>query len=115
MNWQEAKDSTLELWRNIRASIGTAESLDLLVEINGICDLCELANSEAAGEPNRCRYCPAYEQFGGCREVSARLSDLVVQKDWEQLEVMVDDFIGRVEHMEAPGLPAPTNLSPTTS
>ena len=112
MNWQEATTNTLDLWGKIRTSIGTAEPLDLLVEINALCDLCELANSEAAGNPERCRYCPAYEQFGGCREVSAHLSELVMEKDWGKLASEADEFIARLEQMEVPGLPAPTNLSP---
>lgn len=105
MNWQEAKDSTLDLWGRIRSSIGTAESVELLTEINAICDLCEVADTEAHGDPDRCHFCPAYEQFGGCREVSARLSELVVDQQWEELTRTMDEFITTLEGMEVPGLP----------
>jgi hypothetical protein len=101
MNWQEAKDSTIAVWENILGSIGTAEPLDLLIEINAISDLCELANLEVEGAIGRCRYCPAYQQFGGCREVSGWMSEMVAEKDWEGLRSMVGRFLAQLRAMEA--------------
>ena len=40
MNWTEAIDSTVRQWNQIRSSIGTASEVELLTEINAVCDLC---------------------------------------------------------------------------
>jgi hypothetical protein len=105
MNWEEAKHSTIDLWRSIHASVGTADSLSLLTEINAVTDLCALAKEEASAKNDtaKCSYCPAYEQFGGCREVSAALSELVARREWGELRGRIESFIDRLEHMEAPG------------
>ena len=105
MNWEAAKQSTLEMWRSIHASVGTADPVTLLTEINAVTDLCALAKEEAAAKSDlvKCHYCPAYEQFGGCREVSAALSELVARREWTELRKRIEDFIDRLEHMEAPG------------
>lgn len=102
MNWQEAKTNTLNVWLSIRDAIGEAESLDLLVEINAICDLCELAKQEADGQWGRCQYCPAYQQFGGCQQVCARLSEMVVDQKWDELNDEVESFIEKLSAMEVP-------------
>lgn len=105
MNWEEAKRSTLELWRGIHASVGVADPVALLTEINAVSDLCALAKEEAQSASGlvKCQYCPAYEQFGGCREVSAELSELVARRAWPELEAQIAGFIERLERMEAPG------------
>jgi hypothetical protein len=106
MNWQEAKRSTIAIWQSIHDSIGTTDPVSLLTEINGITDLCALAKDEATthGDLAKCHYCPAYEQFGGCQEVSAMLSDLVVRHEWQELRARIEDFIARLERMDAPGM-----------
>jgi hypothetical protein len=105
MNWEAAKQSTLDMWRSIHASVGTADPLTLLTEINAVTDLCGLAKEEATAksDPVKCHYCPAYEQFGGCREVSAALSELVARREWIELRERIESFIDRLERMEAPG------------
>jgi hypothetical protein len=105
MNWQEAKLSTLQMWRSIYDSVGRADSVALLTEINAITDLCAVAKEEAAATDDlaKCHYCPAYEQFGGCREVSAHLSELVARRDWPELRARIASFIAQLERMEAPG------------
>lgn len=100
MDWQEAKDSTIRDWRRIRDAIGTAEEFELLTDINAVCDLCEVAKAEAAGEPGRCGYCLAFQQFGGCQAANLAMSEMVVDKDWEQLGDLVDDFIAALETTE---------------
>jgi hypothetical protein len=105
MNWEDAKQSTLSVWRSIYASVGTAEPVALLTEINAINDLCTLSKEEAEAthDPVNCHYCPAYEQFGGCRGVSAQLSELVAKRDWPELRLQIAGFIDQLEKMEAPG------------
>ena len=111
MNWQEAKQSTLSLWRRIQDSVGKADPVTLLTEINAISDLCALAKEEAEATHDvvKCHYCPAYQQFGGCREVSAELSELVAQRDWAELRLRIEGFIHQLEQMEAPGALQPVH------
>ena len=105
MNWVEAKRSTLVLWQSIYDSVGTADPVTLLTEINAISDLCALARDEATahGDLAKCHYCPAYEQFGGCREVSSMLSELVAKRDWDELRTRIKQFISQLDRMETPG------------
>ncbi|HVR28993.1 MAG TPA: hypothetical protein VMS86_05605 [Thermoanaerobaculia bacterium] len=105
MNWEDAKQSTLRLWRSIYDSVGEADPVALLTEINAISDLCAVAKEEAAvaHDLDKCHYCPAYQQFGGCRQVSALLSELVARRDWPELRVQISSFIQQLERMEAPG------------
>jgi hypothetical protein len=105
MNWEEAKQSTLRLWRSIHDSVGRADAVSLLTEINAISDLCELAKEEATTRRDlaKCHYCPAYEQFGGCREASGLLSELAARRDWPELRLQIASFIRQLERTEAPG------------
>jgi hypothetical protein len=105
MNWEEAKQNTLRMWRSIHDAVGVADPVTLLTEINAIGDLCTLAKEEAAPAHDlaSCHYCPAYQQFGGCREVSALLSELVAERDWPELRRRIEGFIQQLERMEAPG------------
>jgi hypothetical protein len=110
MNWQEAKESTLRLWQSIYDSVGTADPVQLLTEINAIGDLCSLAKEEAETQHElaKCNYCPAFQQFGGCREVSGILSELVAERKWEELRANIRQFMRQLERMEAPGALEPT-------
>jgi hypothetical protein len=107
MQWEEAKRNTLTLWSSIRDSIGTADPVTLLTEINGITDLCVVSRSEAQehGDLVKCHYCPAYSQFGGCKDVCGELSDLVARKQWDELRAMIQGFIDTLETMETPPEP----------
>lgn len=110
MDWKQAKHNTLELWRGIRSSIGEADPLDLLTEINAVCDLCGAAGEQrAAGELDNCQYCLFYRQFGGCRGINADMSECIAARDWDQLRVLADRFIAHLEAMEVP--PAQTAAS----
>lgn len=100
MDWQEARDGTLAVWRRIRDAIGTAEELELLTEINAVCDLCDVATAEAAGAPDRCGYCLAFQQVGGCRAASLAMSEMVVDRNWVGLRELVDDFIAELESVD---------------
>lgn len=110
MDWNEAKENTVKMWRGIRDAVGKAEPLDLLVEINAITDLCEMARAEARGEWGRCRFCPAYQQFGGCQEVSARLSELVVDENWDELRRLTEQFIEQLKAVELPSEAQPKSV-----
>ena len=104
MNWEEAKRNTIEVWSSIRDSIGTADELELLTEINSIDDLCVLSRNEASehGDNVKCHFCPAYQQFGGCKAVCGELSELVTRKEWDAMRGIVQNFIDTIETMELP-------------
>lgn len=111
MEWSEAKERTLGSWRRLRDSIGTADELELLVQINAICELCEKAREEAGGRFPKCDYCLASRQFGGCRGINAEMSDRVAAKDWDRLRDLVDEFIAALLELDTgevvPASPAP--------
>lgn len=105
MTWKEAQEGTLRQWMAIRDAVGTADTVDLLTEINAVSDLCEKSD-EVAGTPiGRCDYCLFYQQFGGCREVSARLSELVVEKRLDEVREVVGDMIRKTAEMAMPEEP----------
>lgn len=102
MTWKEAKEGTLRQWMAIRDLIGDTDTVTLLTEINAVCDLCEKTD-EMAGTPyGRCDYCLFYQQFGGCREVSAQLSELVVANQLKDVRVLVDDMIRKTQELKVP-------------
>jgi len=97
MDWNQALRTTIRQWQVIRDSIGSAHEIELLTEINAVCDLCEKARDESCAETgapfDRCQYCRAFQQFGGCQEISARMSEAVVEKDWPRLRSLVDETV----------------------
>jgi hypothetical protein len=102
MNWNEAREGTLRQWNGIRDMVGNADPVALLTEINAVCDLCEKADQVAGTGIGRCQYCYFYQQFGGCLDVSARLSEAVVEKEWETVRALVDDMIVKMRKLELP-------------
>jgi len=99
MSWQQAKRETLEEWRRIRASIGRRDELQLLTDINAAGAMCSEARSES--EPGRkCSRCRFFDQFGGCSEVSGKMSELVAAKQWDELRALVDQFLADLERLE---------------
>ncbi len=104
MDWEDALQETLRVWTRIRGTLAQTDSLDLLIDINAVCALCEKSKEDAAatGELDKCRYCLFYEQFGGCREVSARMSEAVAAKDWDTLRVLVDTFLTQLQAVKVP-------------
>jgi len=100
MDWQEAKVATLRQWRDLRSSVDRMDAVHLLKEINAVNELCEKARRQAEGEMNRCDYCIAFHQFGGCMGVSLQMSECAVEGDKERLKELMDQFIvllGRLE------------------
>ena len=100
MDWEEARNGTLREWERIRASIGRAEEVALLADINAVCDLCRVASEEAGEGGDRCASCLGFEQFGGCQEANLAMSELVVAKDWDGLRGLVDNFIEALTNLE---------------
>jgi hypothetical protein len=102
MNWTEAIDGTLRQWTTIRDSIGTASEVELLTEINAVCDLCETSGEEAGSGIERCQHCLFYQQQGGCRELSARMSEAVISKSWDQLRRLINETMRGMRSLELP-------------
>lgn len=102
LDWVAARDGTLELWLGIRDLIDHPDELELLTQINVICDLCDAAQAAAPQVHGRCERCLAYQQFGGCAGINAEMSERVVAKDWEGLRVLVDRFIENLRNLEIP-------------
>ncbi|HET9227100.1 MAG TPA: hypothetical protein VFR31_10560 [Thermoanaerobaculia bacterium] len=101
MTWKEAQESTIRQWEAIRDAIGTADTVTLLAEINAVCDLCEKSDDAKGNIPfGRCDYCLFYQQFGGCSEVSARMSELVVEKRLAEVRALVNDMIAKTRALK---------------
>jgi hypothetical protein len=102
MDWEDSRARMLTRWHAIRDAIGSAHPLDLLVEINVVNEFCSKAREQAGSPWSYCEYCPFYHQFGGCREVAARMGERAAGKDWEGLAVLVDEFISHLETLQLP-------------
>lgn len=102
MNWNEAIEGTLRQWSAIRDSISEADDVKLLTEINAVCDLCEKSEEEEGSGIGRCRRCLFYQQFGGCQDLSLKMSEAIVYKDWDRLRGLVDETIYGLETLKLP-------------
>lgn len=103
MEWRQALDDTISLWERIRAGIGTADELQLLSDINAVCSLCEKSDLEAHEEGGRrCDHCLVFRQWGGCQGINGLMSEKVVEKDWDGLRRLVDDFIAELRETTTP-------------
>jgi len=109
MSWREARDRELAHWAAVRDAIGIASPVELLSEINAADAFCEKSKQEtvalgstshATGDP--CPRCLFYQQFGGCRETSGRMSESVAMQDWEGLRAQVDEVIAHLHGLEVP-------------
>jgi len=102
MSWEEARQRELAHWSAIRDAIGTAAPVDLLTEINATDAFCEKVREHDDGPVDYCARCLFYQQFGGCRQTSGRMSEHVATSDWAGLRTMVDEVIARLEELEVP-------------
>jgi len=94
MQWRQALDDTIGLWERIRAGVGTTDEVQLLTDIHAVCSLCEQADHEAYVEGGRrCDHCLVFQQWGGCQGINGLMSERVVEKDWDGLRTLVDQFI----------------------
>jgi len=115
MDWQEAKRGTIKHWLEIRDSIESEDEVQLLTDINMVSGLCEAARAEAAVPEERCEHCHFYQQFGGCQEVSWKMTKSVTEGDWDGLRALVDQFFAQLEEMDRRAEGQRTNGSATTS
>lgn len=106
MSWEDARNRELAHWSAVRAALGSASPVTLLTEINAADALCEKAKDEAAGATDYCKRCLFYQQFGGCREVTGRLSELVAAGDREGARALMDEYIAHLGALEVPSLQA---------
>jgi hypothetical protein len=102
MNWTEAIEGTLRQWTAIRDSIGEADEVELLTEVNAVCDLCEKSDDEQGSGVGRCRQCLFYQQFGGCQDVSLRMGEAIIEKDWDRLRRLIDETIHGLRSLTLP-------------
>jgi hypothetical protein len=102
MTWTDAIQGTIRQWTDIREAVEVADTVTLLTEINAVCDLCEKSDTEAGNPIERCRYCLFYQQFGGCQEVSGRMSEAVVEKDWDRVRHLIDEMIHGLQKLQLP-------------
>jgi hypothetical protein len=100
MSWDDARHRELAHWSAVRDAIGTASPVELLTEINAADAFCEKAGEEAGRPAGLCARCRFYQQFGGCRETSGRMSEQVAAGDWDGLRAMVDEFIVRLRALD---------------
>jgi hypothetical protein len=103
MEWQQALDETISSWERIRDGIGDADELQLLSDINAVCDLCRMSDDEAhESGGRRCDHCLVFQQWGGCLGINALMSEKVVEKDWDELRHLVDRFITELRTTATP-------------
>jgi hypothetical protein len=102
MDWSQARQNTLTQWCAIRDSIGAADTVDLLTDVNAVTGFCEKAKEEAGGGLGKCDYCIVYQQFGSCKEFSGRLSEKIAEKGWPGVRSLVDTAISTLERLEVP-------------
>jgi hypothetical protein len=99
MNWEEARQKSIEAWASVQETIGTADITELLARINAMNEMCDKAE-EASGGHDRCRYCVAYNQAGGCQEITARLSHYAAEKNWPMTRKLAEEFMERLKKLE---------------
>jgi len=104
MDWEEARDRELAHWLAVREAVSATSQVELLTEINAADALCQKSREEAGGASGFCDRCLFYQQFGGCREVTGRMSDLVAACDWEGVRELLNGYIA---HLRALRIPAP--------
>ena len=102
MDWQAAKEGTLRHWRKLQANLESLDRVELLTEINVVNDLCLKSQDTAGDDIHHCDYCIAYHQFGGCSGLSLQMSECVVEGRMDDLRSLVDDFVTRLEGLQAP-------------
>lgn len=61
------------------------------------------ARHRAAGRHDRCRFCLASQQLGGCKEINFEMSERVVERDWAGLRELIRRYIADLESMQMTG------------
>ena len=101
-SWEEARHRELAHWSAIRDAIGVAAPVELLTEINAADAFCGKAREGAEGPIDYCPRCLFYQQFGGCHEMSGRMSERAAAGDWEGLRAQVDEFMLHLRALAVP-------------
>ncbi len=105
MDWHEAREQAVLRWEGLREAAGAMEETELLAELNAVFSLCEVADADLqahGGGPNHCRYCAFYQQFGGCKAISLEMSERCVERDWEGLQALIDQFLRELRLLKLP-------------
>lgn len=107
MNWEEARQGSIEKWLEIEEMVqgmidaGRRDPTELLIQIAEACTFCQMAmEHKEHGDPpmaglkgvNKCHYCEAYASYGGCQEPIHHLNQAIADEDWE-------DVKGRIRHI----------------
>ncbi|MBI3098603.1 MAG: hypothetical protein HYY93_10230 [Planctomycetes bacterium] len=105
MDWTAAKDRTIQRWKEVLAGVGETETVELLRQVNEVCELCEKAQekAQAKGELAPCPYCIAQQQVGGCIRIRASLSRAIVDEEWARVREIMEGFLHDVESVVPPG------------
>lgn len=96
MEWKEAKERTLTEWLKISDSLGQADSVSLVTEINAVSALCDKAREVAESATERCSHCIAFGDTKICEDYRFRLSELVLQEDLGSARELLAEIIARI-------------------
>lgn len=104
MDWAQAKERTIRRWKEILVGVGQTETVELLRQVNEVCELCEKAQEEAStlGELAPCPYCIAQQQVGGCIRIRAALSRCIIDEEWDRVRELMQGFLHDVESVNPP-------------
>ncbi len=102
MDWQQARERTFEKWRRIRDGIGTGDPVELLAELNAVCDLCEKAREVAGRDGERCAHCVVFGTPESCKDARFEVGEALLDCDLEQARSLVEEVIERVRSAELP-------------
>ena len=104
MSWEDARNRELAHWSAVRAALGSASPVEVLTEINAADALCDKARDVAGGGIDYCNRCLFYQQFGGCREATGRMSERVAAGDLAGARALMDEYIAHLGALEVPKL-----------
>src|SRR5688572_20697993 len=106
IDWKNARQTSLLKWHAIRDAVGEASPAELLTVANEMCDMCVKAKEEqlVQGSGTRCDHCLYLQQFGGCQEVTTRLNDRIVARDWTAVRELTGEVIRRLETLRIPAV-----------
>ncbi len=102
MDWRDARDRTLSEWLRIRESVPVADSVELLTAINAVCALCDKAREAAGSAAERCSRCIAFGDSATCEEYRFRLGELILDKDFDTADRLLEEIIHRVRQAPLP-------------
>lgn len=102
LEWQAARESVAEIWTRIRDGALSLDEVEMLTEINAVCDFCSVAKRASGGTLDPCPYCPFYEQFGGCQPITLAIGERLVAGDRQAIAEIASQFLADLERLELP-------------